>query len=166
MFASAMIRKTIKELRYPLLIVIYSIAIYIYINQNHLYYNLIKYYMSERTFYIIITTLIISINAYILIQIIIRYFQIKKMLITRIGKRKYNIFLIKRLIAYILMISITNTIIDALLFYTIDIFTQISSVFIGLIVIPFLTSDNLKQYNYVLCIILMFISRIVLSLFI
>lgn len=160
-----MSKKVNENIYYPFFIIFSSIALYLYTGQDLYYYNIIKYFMPERTFYIIITTLIISLNSFILIQVVIRYFRIKRMLITRIGKRKYNLFLVKRLIVYVLMLSVTNSIIDVILFYSIDMYSQMSSILIGLIAIPFLKNDNFKQYNYVICILIMFAFRFVLSLF-
>lgn len=152
-----------KDLHYILFIIIYSLLLCIYTNFEIDKYKIIKYYMSERTFYIIITILVISVNAYILIKIVAQYFQISKMLITRIGKVKFNLFLVERLICYISIIFITNLFIDFILFGLIDILAVFSSVLISVIVIPFLKNDNFNQYNYVICIVLMFILQILIS---
>ena len=72
-----------------------SLLLYIYSSKNIEIYNLINYYLAERSFYQFLSLLIIVAHVYIILRTILDYMQMKQFIIFRI-KEKYYLLIVRQ----------------------------------------------------------------------
>ena len=96
-----------------------SLLLYIYSSKNIEIYNLINYYLAERSFYQFLSLLIIVAHVYIILRTILDYMQMKQFIIFRI-KEKYYLLIVRQFLICLSIFLILHFSMDFILFQEID----------------------------------------------
>ena len=135
-----------------------SLLLYIYSSKNIEIYNLINYYLAERSFYQFLSLLIIVAHVYIILRTILDYMQMKQFIIFRI-KEKYYLLIVRQLLICLSIFLILHFSMDFILFQEIDYVGILLNTAFEFSVIPFLASKKLSKYNFVIGIFFLILSR-------
>lgn len=148
-----MIKRTKKYYNYIFLILL-SVALF-FMRPSSTYYFGVKYITTFMTLDIMFSILFTFIFFKIYLDNYYNYVLCRNNIITRLGIKKYNLYIIKKVIINSVFLLFTNCLIDFILIGSINIIYLLCNVIVTTILIIILPKK--KEYNYELLILLLIV---------
>lgn len=134
------------------LIIIISLGIWIYYKYNQEYYYIVKYMTTYRSIDIMVSIVISFVFLEYFISSYYYYILNRNNIIIRLKKRKYKIYIAKKVVLSVILFFLVNIFVDFILFQNVNIYFLIFNTII--ISITVLTLSKRKEYDYELLILL------------